>query len=64
MGAACCNTSASSGPNSMQDLPEVNVSKIKDPYARYEASLPFKRILLSTMVKKIDEADEKCGNTG
>ena len=29
---------------------------IKDPFERFEASLPFNRIKLKTMIEKIDEA--------
>ena len=58
MGIICC-TSDEKGRNAdgqLVDLPPVKWENIKDPYARFEASLPFNRIKLKTMIMKIDEA--------
>ena len=69
MGIACCEVEELSKapqpvPETIKDLPEVDLTKITDPYAKFEASLPFNRTLLVVMNEKIDEADEACGGEG
>ena len=40
----------------MKDLPPVKWESISDPYAKFEASLPFNRIKTKSMIEKIDQA--------
>ena len=57
MGVECCAESArdqSPSPplavdEKMKDLPAINWEGIRDPYARFEASLPFNRTLINVM---------------
>ena len=70
MGAKCCAESKQSGSpteipsGDMKDLPAIDLSGIKDPYAKFEASLPFNRTLVTQMLGKIDEAEKACGEEG
>ena len=45
-------------------MPSVNWEGISDAYARFEASLPFNRILVAQMFEKIEEAEKECGGQG
>ena len=45
-------------------MPAKNLTWIRDPYAKFEASLPFSRILLPLMLKKVEDAEKKCGEKG
>lgn len=42
----------------LKDLPPVKWEGISDLYERFEASLPFNRIKIGTMMTKIDEAEK------
>jgi len=70
MGAKCCAESKQAGSpteipaGAMKDLPAIDVSGIKDPFAKFEASLPFNRTLVTLMLGKIDEAEKECGEQG
>ena len=69
MGAKCCAESKQVGapsaiPDTMTDLKAVNLDGISDPYARFEASLPFARTLIGVMIQKIELAHRDCGETG
>lgn len=48
----------------MEDLPALNLDGISDKYRRFEASLPFARTLVVSMIQKIEEAHKSCGETG
>jgi len=48
----------------MRDLPAVDITGIKDPLAKFEASLPFARTLVTLMMQKIETAEEECGEQG
>ena len=48
----------------MTDLPAIDISGISDVYAKFEASLPFNRTLVSVLIKKIDEAEKESGDQG
>ena len=48
----------------MKDLPAIDIGGIRDVYARFEASLPFNRTLVTVLLKKIDEAEKECGDQG
>lgn len=48
----------------MKDLEPVNWESMGDIYARFEAQLPFNRILVKDMIEKIDEAEKECGSAG
>ena len=62
MGANCCAEEAMSGGMSappkaeLKDLAPVNFESIKNPYERFEASLPFNRIALIDMMARIEKA--------
>ena len=67
MGSKCCVESKQAGaptevPSEMKDLPAIDFSGIRDPYARFEASLPFNRTLVTALVAKVDEAVKECGD--
>ena len=69
MGAKCCAESKQAGmptevPAEIKDLPAVDFSGIKDPLARFEASMPFNRTLIAVLLKKVDDAEEECGEKG
>ena len=48
-------------PAEVKDLPAIDVSGIRDPYARFEASLPFNRTLLPLFFKQVEDAEKECG---
>ena len=61
MGAVCCASEDMDRRNGdlkevLVDLPPVRWDNIGDRYKRFEASLPFNRIKVKTMIAKIDEA--------
>ena len=67
MGAKCCAESKQAGsptevPDTVKDLPAIDFSGITDPYAKFEASLPFNRILITQMIKIIEETEKDCGD--
>ena len=69
MGAKCCAESKQDSvptevPATMTDLPAIDIGGIRDVYARFEASLPFNRTLVTVMLKKIEEAEKECGEQG
>ena len=63
----CCAESRQDIPTEVpadaevKDLPAIDVSGIRDPYAKFEASLPFNRTLLPLLFKQIEEAEKACG---
>ena len=69
MGAKCCQESRQAGvptevPAEVKDLPAIDLSGIRDPYAKFEASLPFSRTLLPLLFKQVEDAEKKCGEEG
>ena len=69
MGAKCCAESKQAGmptevPAEIKDLPAVDFSGIRDPVAKFEASLPFNRTLVAVLLKKTDDAEQECGEKG
>ena len=54
MGACCAEAEAAGAtanlPEQMKDLEAKNYAGISDVYERFEAMLPFNRILLPTMI--------------
>lgn len=62
MGANCCveesmAATVSAPPKAeIKDLPPVNFESIKNPYERFEASLPFNRITIVDMMARIEKA--------
>ena len=44
----------------MKDLPAIDLEGISDPFAKFEASLPFNRTLVTLMLQKLDEAEKDC----
>ena len=48
----------------MKDLPAIDLEGISDPFAKFEASLPFNRTLVTLMLQKLDEAEKECGEEG
>ena len=48
-------------PDTMTDLPAVDLSGYNDPVEKFEMSLPFSRTLLAVMHAKIDDAHKACG---
>ena len=69
MGAKCCAESKQAGvptevPAEVKDLPAVDVSGIRDPYEKFERSLPFSRTLLPLFIKQVEEAEKACGDEG
>ena len=68
MGAKCCAESKQDTPTdipaNMTDLPAIDIGGIRDVYAKFEASLPFNRTLVTVMIKKIEEAEKESGDQG
>ena len=69
MGADCCaaaeiDQTVTAVPETLTDLPEIDFAGIKDPFEKFEQSLPFNRTLLATMQAKIDDAHKACGEQG
>ena len=68
MGAKCCAESKQDIPTdipaNMTDLPAIDIGGIRDVYAKFEASLPFNRTLVTVLIKKIEEAKKECGDQG
>ena len=68
MGAKCCAESKQDSPTevpaNMTDLPAIDIGGIRDVYAKFEASLPFNRTLVTVLIKKIEEAEKECGEQG
>ena len=67
MGAKCCAESKqemvpTEVPNEIKDLPVIDFSGIRDPYARFEASLPFNRTLVTVFLSVVEEALKECGD--
>jgi len=68
MGAKCCAESRQAGvptqidnKDLIKDLPAIDIKGIRDPYEKFEASLPFNRTLLPVMLKQIEDAEVECG---
>ena len=69
MGAKCCAESKQVGsptevPAEVKDLPAIDLSGIKDPYEKFEASLPFNRTLVTQLIAKVEEAEKELGDNG
>lgn len=69
MGVCACNESKQTVTvvadlEQVKDLKAIDINKLSDPYDKFEASLPFNRILLPIMLKQIDDADADCGAQG
>ena len=68
MGAKCCAESKQDTPTdipaTMTDLPAIDIGGIRDVYAKFEASLPFNRTLVTVLIKKIEEAEKESGDQG
>ena len=66
MGAKCCAESKqdvpTEVPDTIKDLPAIDFSGIRDPYCRFEASMPFSRTLVTVFIAKVDEAVKECGD--
>ena len=68
MGAKCCAESKQSAgapteiPDTVKDLPAIDFSGIRDPYARFEASLPFNRTLVTVFIQWVEMAIKDCGD--
>jgi len=51
-------------PAEVKDLPAIDISGIRDPYAKFEASLPFNLTLVPQLIAKVEEAEKELGNQG
>lgn len=57
MGAKCCAESKQGAPTVIEnkdlikDLPAIDITGIRDPFVKFESSLPFNRTLLPVMLK-------------